>query len=153
MKKIHAEYTMDIDATPAAAYAIFADFNGAHQAILPKSYFQALSVEQGGTGAGTVFRTEVLVMGQTAHYHMVVSEPEPGRVIVEADEQAGVTTTTTFEPLTGGARSCVTIATDFTASPGVKGWVERMLQPPITRRIYKQELQNLAGYLNSKRSG
>jgi hypothetical protein len=40
----------------------------------------------------------------------------------------------------------VTIATDAAASSGVKGWLERLFNPAVMRRIYRQELQQLAAY-------
>ncbi|MBZ0307342.1 MAG: hypothetical protein K8I82_14845, partial [Anaerolineae bacterium] len=60
---------------------------------------------------------------------------------------AGIVTTFTVETVSGGEQSLVTIATDFRASPGIKGLLERLMNPPITRRIYRQELQLLADYV------
>mgnify|MGYP001413434699 CR=1 FL=1 len=147
----HVEVSAVIAARPEAIYAILSDYRAAHQAILPKPYFADLVIEQGGHGVGTVFRVRMDVMGTSTHFHMVVSEPQPGRVLMEADEQAGVVTTFTLEPVADDIQTRVTIASDFRPSPGIKGLAERLMNPPITRRIYRQELQLLADYLQQNK--
>jgi hypothetical protein len=127
-------------------YAILSDYRVNHLAILPKSYFTELTVEKGGQGAGTIIRVRMKVMGKELAYRQIVSEPQPGRVLMEADAAAGVTTTFTVEPLNDGQHSRVTIATDAKASPGVMGWMERLFNPAVMRRIYQQELQQLVEY-------
>jgi hypothetical protein len=147
MKPIVVEASDVIQAPAAKIYAVLADYHKGHPAILPKPTFRDLIVEQGGHGAGTVIRVHMEVMGIEQRYHMAVSEPEPGRVLVERDAAAGVTTTFTVVPLNGGSRSIVTIATESRPSPGLRGLVERLINPPIARRIYKQELEQLAAYM------
>ncbi|MCI0395068.1 MAG: SRPBCC family protein [Chloroflexi bacterium] len=147
MSQIHVEASAVINARPEKIYGILSDYRVGHPAILPKPYFTELTVEEGGQGAGTVMRVRMKVMGVEVAYHLVVSEPEPGRVLVETDEAAGVVTTFTVEPLNGGQQSRVTIATDMRASPGLRGFMEKLMNPPVTRRIYRQELENLAEYV------
>jgi hypothetical protein len=127
-------------------YAIFADYVESHPAILPKAYFESVTVEQGGRGAGTVVRVQMTAKGGKRAFRLVVSEPEPGRVLVEADDQAGVVTTFTVDPVDDGARSHVTIATDLRRSPGLRGWVERLANPLFLGRVYRQELALVAAY-------
>src|SRR5512143_2860704 len=112
MNQIHVEASKVIEARPEKVYAILADYRVSHPAILPKPYFTALVVEQGGQGAGTVARAQMKVMGTQMTYHLIVSEPQPGRLLKEVDAAAGVSTTFTVDPLDGGQRSRVTIATD-----------------------------------------
>ena len=150
MSLIHAEASHVIDARPEQIYAILSDYHEGHPAILPKPYFTELTVEKGGTGAGTVIRVGIKVLGLERTYHMIVSEPEPGRVLVETDIDTGQTSTFTVEPLNGGTQSRVTIATDFKGSPGFAGFMEKWLNPPITRRIFKKELRQLADYVRHK---
>ena len=152
MTHIHAEASDIIEARPDEIYAVLADYRAGHPAILPKPYFTDLIVEQGGQGAGTLIEVRMNVMGVKQVYHEIVSEPEPGRVLVEADREAGVTTTFTIEPLNGGQRSRVTIATDVRASPGLKGVMEKLLNPSVTRRIFQQELRQLADYVRDKQT-
>jgi hypothetical protein len=146
MNQIHAEVSEVIEAQPERVYAILSDYRVSHPAILPKPYFTEITVEQGGQGASTIVRAQMKVMGTELVYHLIVSEPQPGRVLMETDADAGVTTTFTVEPLNGGSHSRVTIATDAAASPGVKGWLERLFNPPVMCRIYQQELLQLAAY-------
>jgi DNA-directed RNA polymerase subunit H (RpoH/RPB5) len=147
MAPIHVEVSEVIAAQPARVYAILADYRVSHPAILPKSYFTDVTVEQGGQGAGTIVRTHMKVMGTEMNYRLIVSEPLPGRVLKEEDTTAGVATTFTVEPFDGGQHSRVTIATDAAASAGVKGWLERLFNPPVMRRIYREELQRLEEYV------
>jgi hypothetical protein len=147
MNQIHVEVSNVIEAQPERVYAILADYRVSHPAILPKSYFTAVTVEQGGQGVGTIVRVHMKVMGNEFIYRQIVSEPQPGRVLKEEDTAAGVATTFTVEPFDGGRHSRVTIATDAAPSSGVKGWLERLFNPPVMRRIYREELQQLAEYV------
>lgn len=147
MGQIHTEVSDIIPARPEVVYAVLADYRVGHPAILPKPYFTELKVEQGGQGAGTIVRTRMVVMGVERMFRLTVSEPEPGRVLKEVDEQAGVVTTFTVEPLNDGQQARVTIATEARASPGLMGVMEKLMNPPFTRRIYKEELQQLAEYV------
>lgn len=147
MLAIHAEVTEVLDAAPQAVYAVLADYQKAHPAILPKPYFEELVVEQGGQGAGTIFRLRMKVMGTEKNYRQVVSEPVTGQVLVETDPEQQVTTTFTVQPEPGGSGTRLTIATTTPASKGVAGWMERQIAPLVLRRIYQKEIQLLRAYL------
>jgi hypothetical protein len=147
MSTIHVEVTGIIDAPPERVYAVLADYRDHHPNILPKPYFTGLRVEEGGVGAGTVAVADMDVYGTKRSFRLTVTEPQPGRVLAESDAAAGMVTTFTVEPLEGGAKSRVTIATDTRPSPGLRGWIERLVNPSITRRIYHAELQQLNAYL------
>ena len=153
MTTIHAEASMIINARAAALYAVVADYRAGHPAILPKPYFQELTVEKGGAGAGTVVRASVKVMGRVFPVHHLVSEPEPGRVLQESDlDKPGEFTQFTFEPVNGGAQTRVTIATEFVPSPGLMGVMERLTKPGMARKMYRQELSNLAAYVDERKA-
>ena len=82
-------------------------------------------------------------MGAERTFRMTVTEPQPGNVLVESD---GITTTTfKVEPL-GTGQSRVTISTDARPSSGFQGSIECLFTPPFLRRVYRQELENLADY-------
>ena len=155
METVHTEVSAVIDAPPAEVYAIFADYRNAHPQILPKPYFGELIVEKGGKGAGTVYRTSVTVMGTTINYYMTVSEPEPGRRLVEVDEKLGVTTSFIIDPRDGGKKSHVTLATDWTPRTGIMGWLEKLTTPGLMRKMYESELKNVQEYVakNKNRGG
>lgn len=139
-----------IKARPEDIYAVLSDYRVGHPAILPKPYFEELTVEQGGQGAGTVYRLRMKVMGQTFHYRHTVSEPEPGRVLVETDLDTGQGSRFTLEPLDSGNQTRVTITAQFPPSPGFKGFMERLINPPLSRRMFRQELRNLEQYILNK---
>lgn len=150
MGQIFVEQSAMIPAPPEKVYAILADYRVGHPAILPRPTFRELAVEEGGQGAGTVLRVQMEVMGVKQSYHLRVSEPEPGRILVEEDPDVGLKTTFTVAPLKGGQRSLVTIATASRTSPGLRGLMERLVNPPVTRRIYRQELQQLSDYVQQQ---
>jgi uncharacterized protein YndB with AHSA1/START domain len=147
--KIHAQASHIIDARPEQVYAVISDYQVGHPAILPK-YFTGIRVVKGGQGAGTELYSDVKLYGQEFHYHQVVTEPEPGRVIVETDVETGQFSRFTFEPVNGGKQTKVTIFSEFPASPGLKGWVEKLMQPSLAARIYKEELHILDAYLRGQ---
>lgn len=147
MRTMHVAVSEVIDAAPERVYAVLADYQNHHPHIVPKPFFAGLRVEEGGVGAGTVVVADMDVYGTKRTFRLVVSEPQPGRVLVESDAAAGLVTTFTVEPLDGGARSRVTIASDTQPSPGLQGWIERLINPAITRRIYRAELKQLNGYM------
>lgn len=153
MATVHTEVSAVIDAPPARVYAIFADYRKAHPQILPKPYFGDLKVEKGGKGAGTIYRTSITVMGMTTHYYMVVTEPEPGRKMVETDEQLGVVTSFIIDPVEGGQKSHVTLATDWTPKPGIMGWIEKLSTPGVMHKIYDAELKNVQEYVTKAKQG
>jgi hypothetical protein len=71
-----------------------------------------------------------------------VSEPEPGRVLVEQDIDSVQNLATTFivNPQEQGQKSHVEIATTMNASPGLKGFFERVVVFPS---IYRNDLKLL----------
>jgi hypothetical protein len=149
MTTLHAEQALVINARAEKLYAVVADYWVGHPAILPKPYFQELVVEKGGVGAGTVVRGSIKVMGKVFPLHHLVSEPELGRVLQESDlDKPGEFTQFRFEPVNGGAQTRVTIATEFVPSPGMMGVLERLTKPGMARKMYRQELNNLAEYIS-----
>lgn len=148
MNAIHAEESLIIDARPEDIYAVLRDYHVGHPAIVPKPYFEKVVIVGGsGTGAGTVIDVFMNVMGQKIVYRETVSEPEPGRVLIEADENMGVTSTFTVDPVDGGQRARVTIRSDWRRSAGVKGFMEALINPKMGRTIFKKELAQLAEYM------
>jgi len=141
MAKFAFSETAFIAAPPQRVYSIIADYNHGHPRILPKRCFRNLRVEAGGYGAGTRIRFEMHLLGQTHLLHADVTEPHPGRVLVETDSKSGTITTFTVEPERSGSR--VTFHTEMNV-PGIGGLVQRWLVPRLLRPIYREELANLA---------
>jgi hypothetical protein len=143
MAEYRVEASAIIDAPVERVYGIVADYRGGHPRILPPKYFTGLEVEQGGVGAGTVIRFGMKVLGQTRTLRATITEPEPGRVLVESDPVGAVVTTFTAEPLDGG-RTRMTFSTAGRTAPGVGGWIEKWITTRMLPRIYRDELALLA---------
>lgn len=142
-----------VGAPPDKVYNILADYRAGHPQILPKEYFPSLEVEQGGVGAGTRIRFQMSVMGTKRTIHSVITEPEPGRVLVETGQAldtgtgtSQATTTFTVEPVAGGQQARVTISTELESGGGLFGWLEGVITKMFLRRIYGRELELLAAF-------
>ena len=108
-------------------------------------YFKRLDVLEGGTGAGTRVRGEVRVFGRTVTFEHVVSEPEPGRRLMESDVSGSSVTEFVVDPVDGGATARVTIQTQFsTEREGIAGRIERWMTAATLEKIYNEELRQLA---------
>lgn len=142
MPQVCATASAVIPAPPEIVYGIIADYRSGHPAILPPRYFRNLRVLEGGTGAGTRIAFQMGVWGTTRDLQATISEPAPGRTLVETLED-GTETAFTVAPESGGRGSRVTIATAY-HRPGLRGWVERVLSPPFLRSVYAAELRQLA---------
>jgi hypothetical protein len=141
----------EIEASAEEIYAVFSDYEVAHKAILPKPYFAEMVVLAGGQGAGTVVDVHLEVFGSKKTYHLTVTEPKPGRLLVETDYKTGERTHFIMEPLPNG-NTMVTLDSKFKTSTGFAGLIERLITPPVTRYIFKKELENLAAYLKEQES-
>lgn len=133
-----------IPARRERVYALLANYQDGHQRILPRQ-FSDLIVEQGGIGAGTVVRFRMTFFGRRQNLRAAISEPEPGRVLVETYlEPVGTVTTFTIDPGTAPVDSRVTISTEFPVRGGIPGLIEKTIAALLLKPIYKQELVNLA---------
>ena len=145
MGQIRVKAEAVLDARPEDVYSTIADYRIGHPGILPKKNLYDLQVEEGGYGAGTIMRFKSRILGAEQAFYQRVSEPEPGRVIVEQDIEPGQNFVTTFrvDPIEGGQKSHVEISTSLDASPGLKGLVERVVISIANPRIYREELKLL----------
>lgn len=144
MGQIEVKAEAILDARPEDVYATIADYREGHPSILPKKSLYDLRVEEGGYGAGTIIRFKSRVLGVEQSFYQRVSEPEPGEVLVEQDIDTiqNFVTTFTVIPVGEGQKSLVKISTTLNASPGIKGFVERVVVS-IFPRIYRKELKIL----------
>jgi uncharacterized protein YndB with AHSA1/START domain len=142
MGKVEASAERTIDAPAGQVYGHLADMRQ-HPQFLPPE-FSDFQVEEGGVGAGTVTTFAVTAGGRTRTYRMRVSEPEPGRVLVESDANSSLVTTFRVEPR--GDKSLVSISTSWDGASGIGGFFERTFAPKAMRRIYLDELERLNAY-------
>lgn len=138
--------TREIAFPPDAAYAVFADYREAHPAILPPSFFVGMTVEEGGHGAGTHITVLGRFAGRTRAIRGVVTEPEPGRLLVETYPAERMETSFRVDPADDGA-SRVTIASRFPRRRGPLGWLEERVVRRLLDRVYAEELDLLEAYL------
>ena len=133
-----------VPARPERVYSLIANYNDGHPRILPKQ-FTSLVVEQGGVGAGTVIRFQMSMLGRRQTFRAAITEPEPGRVLVETDLDAnGAVTTFSVNPGGAPADSHVTISTELPVRSGFLGKIEKTLTTLLLRPVYVKELENLA---------
>ena len=142
MAEVFVSVSAVVHAPADVVYAIFADYHDAHPRVLPRPPFGELVVERGGIGAGTRFRVEGRQGRKMKTLRCEVTEPHPGRVLVESDVDSDLVTTFTVDPADGGRDSRVTISTRWTRA-GVQGIVERLLVPLFLRPVYRAELRNV----------
>jgi hypothetical protein len=134
----------EVGAPADSVYGLLADYERGHPSILPKPWFEGLDVEEGGRGAGTRIRVRMKALGRRTELRMKVREPEPGRVLVEEDEENGVVTTFTVDPLQGGSGCRVEFSTTWRSGPGILARLEGVVVRAVARRIYRAELELLA---------
>ena len=152
MKTQQVSASAIINAPASQVYSILADYRDGHPRILPRQYFSSLEVERGGVGAGTVIRFQMRAPGMTRTFLADITEPEPGRVLVEsnrveADPTAQSVTTFTVDPIHGGQHAQVTISTALSVS----NWLEGLFTTMFLRRVYAQELKQIASLAEERR--
>ena len=133
-----------IPARRERVYSLLANYRDGHPRILPRQ-FSGLVVEQGGIGSGTVIRFQMNFLGKKQNFRAAVTEPEPGRVLVESySEPEGTITTFTVDAGNAPADSKVTITTEMPVKSGIFGSLEKLLATWMLRPIFRKELENLA---------
>ena len=142
MTRILISASAIIAAPPQRVYGIIADYRNGHPHIVPPKYFRNLVVEEGGIGAGTKIRCEMVMFGKVQQAQSIVTEPEPGRVLVESTTDGLAVTSFIVEPRDGGNSANVTIATELQS----QGLIGNALIKFLFRRIYREELALLAEY-------
>lgn len=132
-----------IPAPAEQIYAIIADYQNEHPAILPKPPFVSLTVEKGGVGAGTEITFQMRLMGKLQTFRAAITEPEPGRVLVETVLETGTVTTFRVEPRDDGNSAYVTITTETKVRDGMSGRLEGWFATRLLRPVYVKELAQL----------
>jgi hypothetical protein len=138
-----------VNAPAARIYRMIADYRQGHPRIVPPRYFRNLRVVEGGYGNGTLIEFDMIAFGSTQHARARVTEPEPGRVLVETDLDRGYVTTFTVTPLAEGAR--VTISTELSVRSGILGVLQRRIFSAYLTRVFREELEQLTKVMGEKR--
>lgn len=128
-----------VDAPSDVVYHCIADYRHHHRpsGFLPPA-FSNLEIARGGIGAGTEVSWLMKLAGRTRRAEAVISEPEPGRVLVETGPT--VVTTFTVEPAERGSM----VRFDTTLDEGgLAGLLNRLLAPRLLRPLYADELKRL----------
>jgi hypothetical protein len=133
-----------LDAPADVIYHCLSDYQRHHrhgpEGFLPPA-FTRLDVLRGGIGAGTVIRFTTAMGGRSQTRTQEVSEPEPGRVLVEAG--AGESSSFTVEPR--GDKTLLRIETELRMS-GLEGLVMRLIGARLLGPLYQDEMQRLERY-------
>lgn len=137
---MHVFVTEPLPAPAKVVYDLLADYRVGHPSILPRS-FHDLVIEEGGQGAGTVIRFQTTFLGRTESLRGLITEPEPGRVLVESYPAKEMVTRFVVDPVTPEACT-LTIETEWQPR-GISGVFERMFAPPMLRRIFREEIGNI----------
>lgn len=134
-----------IDAPAEVVYHLISDYAEHHrdqpQGFLPDA-FSDMVVERGGVGDGTQVRFVSTLGGRRQTMTASISEPEPGRVLVERGP--GVETTFLVEP-EGEKQARVRFDTVLEAG-GLQGLMTRLFAPGMLRPVYAQELARLEAH-------
>ena len=138
----HTSAERVIDAPAEVVYHLISDYSEHHrdapEGFLPPQ-FTDMVVERGGVGEGTVVRFTSKLGGRSQTMTASISEPEPGRVLVESSP--GVVTTFTVEP-EGSQRARVRFDTVLEVG-GLMGLVTRLVAPGMLRPVYADEMERL----------
>ncbi len=136
-----------VQAPAERVYGILADYERHHPKILPPA-FTDFQVETGGVGEGTVIRYTVKAGGRARTARQRVTEPQPGRILREADFDDSAVTIFTVTP--DGDQTHVHIETTYTGMRGPLGALERILAPRVLGKLYADELSRLNRYAQAQ---
>jgi len=137
-----------VAAPPDVVYRYLSDMHNHHPHFLPPA-FTDFRVVSGGIGEGTVVTFRFSAGGRSRAFRQTVTEPEPGRRMVETDANSSSVTTFLVDPVDEGRSSKVTISTQWDGARGIGGFFERMFAPRVMRRIYLDEIRRLDEYARS----
>lgn len=136
-----------VGAPPERVWEVLTDYRDEHDRILPRPPFVSMTVLEGGRGAGTVIRLEMRLLGRTRSTRGVVTEPEPGRLLMESYPDDRMVTTFALEPGPWPGTTGLTIATEVPARGGIAGALEGWIVTRLLRPVYLRELAQLDAHV------
>lgn len=145
MRQFHFAAERLLQAPADVIYHCLADYREHHRTtktggFLPPA-FTRLDVVEGGVGAGTVIRFTSSVGGRGVTRTQRVTEPEPGRVLIEDGDGEG--SVFTVEP--EGNASRLRIETTLNAS-GLEGLLLHWFGARLIAPVYAEEMARLETY-------
>jgi hypothetical protein len=142
MSQTHFSAQRLIDAPADVIYHCIADYREHHRpgGFLPAA-FSDMHIQRGGVGAGTRYTMKVTLGGRTRTMTSEITEPQPGRVLLET----GTTERTTFTVQPEGRGARVQFDTLLEAG-GLEGVFIRLFAARLLGRVYADELERLERY-------
>lgn len=137
MARITAGAERRIDASVDDVRAFLTDYERRPE-ILPEN-FNDYSVEEGGTGTGTVVTYRMKAGPRERTYRMRVEAADDR--VTESDEESSFVTTWTLASADGG--TLVRLESTWEGGSGVGGFFERLFAPSGLRRVYDDVLEGL----------
>ena len=129
-------------APPELLYLCLANYREHHNpgGFLPPA-FTDFEIHRGGVGQGTEASWTVTAGGRPRRIDATITEPEPGRVLLETAED--LSTTFTVDPAPGGALVRFETVID---DRGIQGVLTRLFAGGLLRPLYDDELARLEAY-------
>jgi hypothetical protein len=143
MSKVRISAERLIDAPADVVYTCIADYQHHHRpspGFLP-SAFHDQQIIRGGFGDGTLIRFSMTLAGRARTLTTEITEPEPGRVLVESDAQ--VRTVFTVEPV---GRQCRVRFDTVMQARGLEGIMLRLFARRLLEPLYADEQARLEDY-------
>ncbi|WP_131744799.1 SRPBCC family protein [Frankia sp. Cppng1_Ct_nod] len=131
-----------VTAAPAAVLDALGDYKGVRAEAWPEMITD-YEVVEGGTAAGTRIRYRLhATRRRIRNVDAIVSAPDPGRSLLEADQNSTLRTVWTVLPAAAGA-SQVSVETSWAGAGGVGGFFERTFAPIGIRKLWNGVLDNI----------
>jgi hypothetical protein len=132
----------EVQTSADVIFHLLSDYREHHRpgGFLPPE-FSEQEILRGGVGAGTELQYVITVGGRPRTIRAVVSEPDPGRSLLES--APGVETWMTVEPSANGTRVRFETVLD---EPGVAGVMSRIFAARLLAPVYRDELARIEEY-------
>ncbi|WP_131784522.1 SRPBCC family protein [Protofrankia symbiont of Coriaria ruscifolia] len=142
MAEIKVTVDRVVTAAPATVIEALGDYKGVRAETWPETITD-YEVLEGGTGAGTRIRYRLhATRRRIRNVEAVVSAPEPGRSLAEADQNSSLRTVWTVQPA-GSGTTRVSVETSWAGASGIGGFFERTFAPIGIRKLYNGVLDKL----------
>lgn len=145
MTRIQATTRRRLPGSPEQAYAALADYRGIRPTLLPPE-FSRYEVQAGGSGAETTVGWTLQATPKRSRTCLfTVTEPDPGRRLVETDTNSSMVVTWMVRGTAEGAE--VEVTAGWQGAGGIGGIFERIFAPKGLNRIHDQVLAALAAHV------